>query len=263
MILGRWAMSFRRRDGLMGMSKLLSGKNAIIYGGAGGLGAGVARGFAGEGASVFLAGRTRDTLEAVASEITAQGGTAHCAVLDALDEQAVNAHVQAVVDQAGSVDVSFNLISRGDVQGTPLLEMDVADFLQPIHAGARSNFITARAAARQMAGQGSGVILMLTSGSGAVLKPSPQFSMGGTGPADAAIECFMHYLAAEVGPRGVRVAGLWTAGVFHADLMASLSMLQRGPTLQQLVDAAAFIASERGSGITASIVNVSSGVSAH
>jgi NAD(P)-dependent dehydrogenase (short-subunit alcohol dehydrogenase family) len=245
------------------MSELLTDKNAIIYGGAGGLGAGVARVFARAGATVFLAGRTRDTLEAVASEIAAEGGTAHCAVLDALDEQAVDNHVQAVVEQAGSIDVSFNLISRGDMQGTPLLKMDLEDFMQPIDTGARSNFITARAAARPMVRQGSGVILMITSGSGAVLKPSPQFSMGGTGPADAAIESFMHYLAAEVGPRGVRVAGLWTAGVFHADLMAPLSMLNRGPTLKQLAETAAFLASDRGSGITGSIINVSSGVSAH
>jgi NAD(P)-dependent dehydrogenase (short-subunit alcohol dehydrogenase family) len=247
----------------MSMSELLTEKNAIIYGGAGGLGAGVARAFARAGATVFLAGRTRETLEAVASEIAAEGGTARCTALDALDEQAVENHVQAVVEQAGSVDVSFNLISRGDVQGTPLLAMDLEDFMQPIDIGARSNFITARAAARAMVGQGSGVILMITSGSGAVLKPSPQFSLGGTGPADAAIESFMHYLAAEVGPRGVRVAGLWTAGVFHADLMAPLSMLNRGPTLQQLAETAAFLASDRGSGITGSIINVSSGVSAH
>jgi NAD(P)-dependent dehydrogenase (short-subunit alcohol dehydrogenase family) len=247
----------------MGMNTLLTGKNAIIYGGAGGLGSGVARAFAREGATVFLAGRTRETLEAVASEIAAEGGTAHCDVLDALDEQAVNAHVQSVAEQAGSVDVSFNLISRGDVQGTPLLEMDVEDFLQPIQAGARSSFITARAAARRMVVQGSGVILMVTSGSGAVLKPSPRFSMGGTGPADAASESFMHYLAAEVGARGVRVVGLWTAGVFYPDLMAGLSMLGKGPTLQQFADTAAFVASDRGSGITGSIVNVSSGVSAH
>jgi NAD(P)-dependent dehydrogenase (short-subunit alcohol dehydrogenase family) len=245
------------------MSGLLDGKNAIIYGGGGGVGAGVARVFAREGASVFLVGRTPERLQAIAAEIVADGGSAHCDVLDALDEQAVGDHVRVVVDRVGSVDVSFNLISRGDVQGTPLLDMDVEDFLRPIETGARSNFITARAAARQMVVQGAGVILMITSGSGAVLKPSPRFSMGGTGPADAATESFMHYLAAEVGPRGVRVLGLWTAGVFHSELMAPLSMLQTGPTLAQLADTAAFVASSRGSGITGSIINVSSGVSAN
>jgi enoyl-[acyl-carrier-protein] reductase (NADH) len=71
----------------------------------------------------------------------------------------------------------------------------------------------------------------------------------------------MRYLAGEVGPKGVRVAALWTAGVFHGEHMAKLSMLGRGPTVQQLADTAIFVASERGSGITASIVNLTSGVS--
>jgi NAD(P)-dependent dehydrogenase (short-subunit alcohol dehydrogenase family) len=245
------------------MSRILTDKNAIIYGGAGGIGAGVARVFARQGATVFLAGRTREPLRALAAEIAAEGGAAHFAVLDALDEQAVEDHARGVAETAGSLDISFNLISRGDVQGTPLLEMDLEDFLAPIDTGMRSNFITARAAARVMVRHGSGVILMITSGSGAVLKPSPQFSMGGTGPADAATESLMHYLAAEVGPRGVRVACLWTAGVFYPDLMGPLSMLNRGPTLQQLADTAAFLASDLASGITGSIINASSGVSAH
>jgi NAD(P)-dependent dehydrogenase (short-subunit alcohol dehydrogenase family) len=245
------------------MSKLLAGKNTILYGGAGSIGAAVAHVFAREGATVFLAGRTREPLQALAEEIAAQGGAARFAVLDALDEQAVENHAREVVEQAGSIDVSFNLTSRGDVQGTPLLEMTLEDFMAPVATGMRSNFITARACARAMVSQGSGVILTITSGSGAVLKPSPQFSMGGTGPADAAIESFLHYLAAEVGASGVRVVGLWTAGVFYPDLMAPLSMLEKGPTVEQLADAAAFVASDRGSGITGSIVNVSSGVSAH
>ncbi len=242
------------------MSTLLTHKNVILYGAAGGVGAGVARTFAREGATVFLTGRTRTTLEALASEIAAEGGTAHVAVVDALDEAAVTEHAQSVVNQAGHIDVSFNLISRGDVQGTPLLDMDVEDFLRPISAGARSSFVTARAAARHMVERGSGVILLITSASSSVKKPGTGFQMGGTGPADAAMESFMYYLAGEVGPRGVRVATLWTAGVSYPELMGPLSMLGRGPTLQQLADTAAFVASDRGSGITASIVNVSSGV---
>lgn len=245
------------------MTNLLTAKNAIVYGAAGGVGAGVARTFAREGATVFLAGRTRATLDAVAAEIAAAGGIAHVDVVDALDDAAVTRYVQTVTDRVGRIDVSFNAISRGDVQGTPLLDMDVDDFLRPISAGARSEFITTRAAARQMVEQGAGVILMITSGSGPVLKPSADLHMGGTGPADAASESFLHYLAGEVGPRGVRVVGLWTAGVFHPQAMAAHSMLGRGPTLEQFADTAAFVASDRGSGITASIVNVTSGVAGH
>jgi enoyl-[acyl-carrier-protein] reductase (NADH) len=60
--------------------------------------------------------------------------------------------------------------------------------------------------------------------------------MGSTGPADAATEALMRYLAAEVGPQGVRVCGIWTAGV------------------------AAFLASDRAAGMTGSMANVTSGL---
>src|SRR3981081_466767 len=127
------------------MSELLEGKNAVIYGGGGRIGLGVATTFAREGAIVFLVGRTEATLKAVADEVTSNGGRAHVAVLDALDEHAVAEHLKSGVAQAGSIDVSLNLTTRGDVQGTRLLDMDVDDWLRPITTGARSNFITARA----------------------------------------------------------------------------------------------------------------------
>jgi NAD(P)-dependent dehydrogenase (short-subunit alcohol dehydrogenase family) len=191
------------------MSRLLDGKNAIIYGGGGGIGGGVARTFAREGARVFLVGRTREKLDAVASEIAASDGVAEIAVLDALDEAAVDAHVADVVAKAGSVDVSFNLITRGDRQGTPLVEMATDDLLRAVVNGLTSNFLTSRAAGRRMMEQGHGVILHLNSVSGAGAFPG----MGSTGPADAATESYMRYLAAELGPHGVRVCGIWTAGV--------------------------------------------------
>src|SRR5689334_11264233 len=119
---------------------LLENKNAIIYGAGGAIGGGVARTFAREGARVFLVGRTREKLDALAQDIRAAGGQAEVAALDALDEAAVEAHVQAVVAQAGSLDVSINLVTRGDVQGTRLLDMQTDDFMQPIVTGARANF---------------------------------------------------------------------------------------------------------------------------
>ena len=249
---------------------LLENKVAVIYGAAGHIGTGVSRTFAREGAKLFLVGRTREKLDALAKEIAAAGGSAEVAVVDALDEQAVEAHARAVVAQAGRIDISFNLTSRGDVQGTPLLDMRLDDFLGPIATGMRSNYITARATARHMVQQGSGVLLMVTSGSGEAWTPPDVWAMGGTGPADAAMESFMRYLAAEVGPRGVRTACLWTAGVVlendplnaAKDMLAKMSMLRKRPTIQEFADTAAFVASDRGSGITASVINVNSGISA-
>jgi NAD(P)-dependent dehydrogenase (short-subunit alcohol dehydrogenase family) len=187
---------------------LLENKNAVIYGAGGSIGGAVAKKFAREGARVFLAGRTREKLDAVANDITGSGGSAEVAVLEALDERAVDEHARAVAEQPGSIDVSFNLITRGDVQGIPLVKMTTEDFVRPITTGITTNFITTRAAARHMIEQGSGVILALDSGSA---HGSPM--MGGTGPADAATDTFVRNLAAEVGPHGVRVVGIWTAGL--------------------------------------------------
>jgi NAD(P)-dependent dehydrogenase (short-subunit alcohol dehydrogenase family) len=256
---------------------LLESKSAIIYGAGGGIGGGVARAFAREGAKVFLVGRTRAKLDAVAAEITAAGGAPEVALVDALDEQAVDAHVRSVVSKAGSVDVSFNLITRGDVQGRPLVDMATDDLLRAVVIGLQSNFITARAAARQMIEQGSGVILHLNSASGAGAMPG----MGSTGPADAATEAFMRYLAAEVGPQGVRVCGIWTAGVAETlsdekiaavggegsppaqvveQMIAGAAALRRAPRLANVADVAAFLASDRAAGMTGTMVNVTSGL---
>jgi NAD(P)-dependent dehydrogenase (short-subunit alcohol dehydrogenase family) len=259
------------------MAQLLGGKNAIIYGAGGGIGGGVARTFSREGATMFLVGRTKATLQKVADEITSGGGRAHVAVLDALDEQAVNKHAKAVVDQAGSIDVSFNLTTRGDVQGTPLIEMTKDDLLRAVVNGLQSQFITARAAGRRMIEQRSGVILHLNSASGAGAQPG----MGSTGPADAATESFMRYLAAELGPHGIRVCGIWTAAVVETlskekfakvagnmapepemvvRMISGMSALRRAPRLADVAEAAAFLASDRAAGITGTMANVTSGV---
>jgi len=95
---------------------LLEGKSAVIYGGGGKVGGAVARAFAREGARVFLAGRNLESLEEVAGEIRSAGGMVETAQVDALDERAVDEHADAVAERAGSIDVSFNLISYGDVQ---------------------------------------------------------------------------------------------------------------------------------------------------
>jgi NAD(P)-dependent dehydrogenase (short-subunit alcohol dehydrogenase family) len=259
---------------------LLENKNAVIYGAGGSIGGAVAREFAREGARLFVAGRTREKLEAVASEITAEGGSAEVAVLDALDEQAVDEHAQAMVSQAGSIDVSFDLITRGDVQGIPLIDMRTDDLLRAVANGLRSNFVTARAAARRMIEQGSGVILALDSGSGSA-NGSPM--MGSTGPADAATDTFVRNLAAEIGPRGVRVVGIWTAGLpetFSREKLAAVDskfrdeaafqgliesldqmrMSRRSPQLAEVAATAAFLASEKAGAITGTFVNVTSGM---
>ena len=103
----------------------------MIYGAAGAIGGAVARAFAREGAKVFLAGRTEATLEQVAEEIRSAGGEAETATVDALDEEAVDEHADAVAAAAGTIDVSFNVITHPAVHGTPMVEMAVGNTSRP------------------------------------------------------------------------------------------------------------------------------------
>ncbi|WP_419994960.1 SDR family NAD(P)-dependent oxidoreductase [Streptomyces boninensis] len=252
---------------------LLHDKNAVIYGAAGSIGAAVARTFAREGARVFLTGRTEATLAAVAKEIEAAGGRADVAVVDALDERAVEEHADAVVAAGGSLDVSLNLVPRGDAQGTPLLDMSVTDYTSAVTTGITTNFITARAAGRRMADQGSGVILALNSGSA---HATPM--MGSTCPTDAAIDTLIRQLAQGLGSSGVRALGMWVAGVpetITAEKLGavdpalgspeavqgvlanldSLRMLPKSPRLQEIAELATFLASDRAGAVTGTWVN--------
>jgi NAD(P)-dependent dehydrogenase (short-subunit alcohol dehydrogenase family) len=257
---------------------LLEDKTAVIYAGGGAIGGAVARAFAREGARLFLTGRNVAKVDAVAEEIVAGGGTAETAQVDALDETAVEEHLNTVVETAGAVDISFNAIGPGPAPDrTPLTELARDAFVRPIAFYTSSNFITATAAARQMSGHGSGVIVTLT----AVPGRTPARLIGGAAPAWAAVEAFSRSLALEVGPAGIRVVCLRShaipetplikennatagraAGVTPAEFQEILeqsTLLKRLPTLAEVADTAAFIASDRAGAMTATVVNLSAG----
>lgn len=253
----------------------LQNRTAIIWGGAGSIGSATARRFVEEGATVYLAGRTEATLKEAAAATRATG----YGVVDVLDEDAVTAFVARVVSEAGRLDVSFNVAGRGDVQGAPLLQMPAADFTKPVVQGITGSFHTARAAARQMVEQGSGVVVELDSASGCGSGPM----MGGTGAADGAKDALVRDLAQEVGPSGVRAVGIWTAGLTDSLTAEKLGATMGAPVSQEMVDGiiagldsmrmtrkspvttqiaatAAFLASDDAAAITGTWINATAGM---
>jgi len=246
---------------------LLEGRNAVVYGGGGAIGGAVARAFAREGARVHLAGRTLEPLERVAEQVRAAGGVAEVAQVDALDERAVDAHADAVAAAAGGIDICMNVISHGDVQGTPLVELSLADFERPVVTAVRTMFVTSRAVARHMIRQGSGVILVF-GGSG---DPPPGYHLGGLQVAFEAMEALRRNLASELGPHGIRVVTLQTGGVPEtipqdADGMESIvdgivegTMLKRAATLEDVGNVAVFAASDWARTMTATALNITCG----
>jgi 3-oxoacyl-[acyl-carrier protein] reductase len=260
---------------------MLQGKTAIIYGGAGALGGAAARAFAAEGAHVFLAGRTAGRLEAAAREIISAGGHADHAVVDAMDETAVESHAADVAQRAGGIDISLNLIAVPQVQGTPFADLSFEEFALPLHGYTRTNFITAKAAARHMTARGSGVIQMIST-------PGSRMAGGGFlgyAATCAALESMTRALSGELGPSGVRVVclmadavpealdrGSHAAGTFQKmadaagmsvpqmlEARTGMSSLRRMPTLAEIGNTLAFLASDRAGAITGAIVNATSG----
>lgn len=257
--------------------KMLEGKVAVVYGAAGGVGRSVARAFAGEGAKVFVTGRTINPLESLARKISEDGGKAEVARVDALDSGSVEGHLQKVISQEGKLDISFNLIGTNVAMGSALTELSAEQFSAAAFDRVRSYFITATAAARVMEKQGSGVILGLTTPNSRL----PQAKMGGFSIGGAGIEALCRQLALEAGPHGVRVVCLRTGGTPDNPVLdevysllakvrgttkeevvkaeAKRTALQRIPVLTEVANAAVLMASDYASAITATTINVTSG----
>jgi NAD(P)-dependent dehydrogenase (short-subunit alcohol dehydrogenase family) len=162
-----------------------------------------------------------------------------------------------------------NVITDNDVQGTPAVEMTVADYLAPVDTALRSRFVTARAAARHMRAQRSGVILMF--GGDGDRQANRKYSLGGLVTSFAAVEALRRQLAAELGEYGIRVVTMQSGGVpesIDADAglrgeveseLRSHSLLGRAATLDDVGNVATFLASDWARTITGTGINMSCG----
>ena len=248
----------------------------MIYGAGGSLGGAVAKALADAGANVFLTGRNIGSVDKVADEIRSAGGKAETDQVDALDENAINDHLKKVVQQAGTVDISFNLTATDAVQNVPLVDMVMRDYINPITLMMQTRFLTARAAGKIMMKQKSGVILSLTATPGGIGYPYT----GGFAAACVAIENLSSNLAAELGVYGVRVINLRSGGspdskVFKGAIeadpegmgrvlgkMEADTMLKKLPLMADIANVAVFLSSDLAGKITGVTVDITSGTTA-
>jgi len=266
---------------------LLKNKTAVIYGGGGAIGGAVARVFAREGASVFIAGLTKASLDVVAADITAAGGAVETAQVDAFDQQAVEKHAAAIAAKAGGIDIALNAVSVMHDQGTMLVDLSLDKFMEPINGFLRTLFITSKAVVPHMGGKRPGVILTLS---------TPGSKMAAVGALGYSVTCagkeaFSRVLAAELAPKNIRVvclrphaiadapaAGSYTKEIFKSliwyketagnkpveewlpnSAMAQSTLLKRLPTLSEVAETAAFLASDRAGAMTGTVANLSCG----
>jgi len=221
---------------------LLNDKHAVVYGGGGAIATAVAQAFEREGATVHA--------------------PTHAEV-DALDERAVEAHAAALP----RVDISFNLISHGVVQGTPMIDLAVEDYAGPVERQVRTQFITTRAAARRMIEQGSGGVLLFFGGAG---DPPRGFHLGALQTGFQAVEAMRRQLAVELAPHGIRTVTLRTSGIAESlpemagreEIVKSLdasTLTGRAASLADVGHAAVFAASDRARSMTAATINITGG----
>ncbi len=208
------------------------------------------------------------------------GAAIETAQLDALDEQAVEKHMNEVIKKAGKIDISFNAIGipQKGIQGIALTELSVESFSLPVTTYTQSHFVIGNAAARRMVKQGQGVILMHTPNASRISHPF----VGGMIPAWAAIEALCRSQSVEWGQYGVRAVCLLTTGIPETSLidevyevhgkahgvtveqfnsrMDGMTHRGRSTTLEELTNAAVFVASDGGSAITGTILNLTAGM---
>jgi NAD(P)-dependent dehydrogenase (short-subunit alcohol dehydrogenase family) len=261
-------------------SRLLQDKNAVVFGAGGSIGAAAAKGLAAEGARVFLAGRTASSLDAVAKQIAASGGEARPAVIDTLDDVSVNQYIDGVVKQAGKIDIVLDAagpLANDYGNGKNAVDLPVEEFMVPLMTMVKSRFITARAAARPMINQRSGVIIFVTG------SPARAHVPGATaiGAAFGAIENLTANLAFEVSPFGVRTVCVRTvANIDSRSIQDTMDFLARqwnvpkeqaianiaqsnflkvAATVQDTANAVVLAASDRARMLTGTVVNASAG----
>lgn len=261
---------------------LLQDKTAVVYGGSGAIGAALARVFAREGARLFIAARDRQRLEAVVGDVTARGGLGTAACVDVLDPDAVARHADFVSETAGGIDIVVHAVSFMHVQGQPIDTLSLDDFMRPIDLFLRSLFHVAKAAAPHLGRDGRGGAFLAFSTPAAKMAVPGHLGYAAT---CAAKEAFTRTLAAELAPKGVRAiclrphaivdapkAGSYTGELFAAKARdaglsveqwlagaAGTTMLGRLPTLADVAEMAAFIASDRAAATTGVVADLSCG----
>ena len=197
------------------MTGRLEGDAAIVTGSSTGLGEGIARRFAAEGANVVTNSRSLERAESTAEAIREAGGTAVAAEADVSEKADVEALVDAAIDEFGSLDVMVN--NAGTTVEKPLFEQTPEDWRHVLDINLTGTFFGSQVAGKRMVEQGAGgQIVNLSSMFGSV-------GVQGRAPYNAtkgAIENLTRNLAVELAEHDVCVNAL-APGYVRTDLAAA------------------------------------------
>jgi 3-oxoacyl-[acyl-carrier protein] reductase len=260
---------------------LMNGRTAVIFGGSGAIGGAVGHALARHGAHVYLGARNRERLDEIARAIHAAGGAAQTFEVDVLNERSTLERAKEVAERAGGIDVVVNATSFMHDQGKEIDDLTLAEFMQGVTPFLSAQFNICKAVAPHMGGKRGGAIITVVAPAGRMAAPGHLGHIAGC----AALEAFTKALASELGPRNIRVlcvrshaisdaveAGSYTRELFAPKALAmgvtvgdwlggaaQGTMLKRLPTLSQVAETVAFLASDHAAAMTATAVNVTGG----
>ncbi|MEO0468698.1 MAG: SDR family oxidoreductase [Bacteroidota bacterium] len=261
--------------------KQLQDKVVAIFAANGAIAQQVAMSMASEGAKVYVSGRNLAATENLAHQIKEAGGWAEAHQVDALSEAEIDAFLTNVIRENARLDVVFNGIGIRALEGAygqPSVQLSFDNFLKPITHHLGSQFLTSRIAARHMmASQSQGTILTLTASLSRIKTPF----MAGITAACSGIEGLTRSLAAEYGRAGIKViclnptalpetrtiretnaANAQTAGIpadQFAEMLKQGFLLGRGPSVRDIGQLAAFLATDTGALFNSHIVDADCG----
>lgn len=259
----------------------LKDKVAVVFAASGDIAGAVARSFSLNGAKVYVTARNLDAVNVLARELNAGGGRAEAAKVDALNEAEIDNFLKKVVSENGKLDVVFNGIGLGysEMGGRPpTTTATFGQFMAPMEKICGSQFLTSRVTAKYMIqSQSQGTILLLT----AALSRSKLPNLAGITAASAAVEGMARVMAAEWGEEGIKVICICAGAIMETKRISgwidsavkeygipleqlvaqykAFDILKTGPTLKQVGETAAFLASETGVAFNSHIVDVDCG----
>jgi len=240
----------------------LQGKIALVTGGARGIGLAIAKAVTAEGAVPVIADINEQAAHAAVSALDAGQGLA--LGVDVSDQASVTAMVAAIIDRYGRLDILVNNAGIGG--NTPFLDIKPAEWNRTIAINLTGAFLVAQAAARVMAGQGSGKIVNIASLSG----QRGGHGRAAYGAAKAGLELLTKVMAVELAEHGINVNNIAPGAIetemakfaHDAPTRAAYNYLipmTRYGTPEEIADAAVFLCSDESRYVHGHTLNVDGG----
>ena len=205
----------------------LTGKVAIITGGNGGLGLGIAKGLASEGCAVALVGRNQDKIDKAVAEMTELGAKAIGVQADVSKEADVNRMVAETVEQLGRVDILFN--NAAISWGVAPEKLSIEDWDQFIAIDLTSCFLCSKAVYPEMVKAGGGKIINV----GSAITQKAMGKLVHYAAAKGGMDHMTQSLALAWGKDNIQVNAI-LPGLVHTEMMPCFGENKIGPVVDYI-----------------------------